>query len=173
MSHNLNRTRIGRVKCRSQSRLKDLLKAKWYLDSYSVWPSTCINSRASFLYLRGKKNTYFWHGRPCEIIHPYRTITTLAILSSSLTQYYCVMSDNLFTLLREPHQQYLMVFPLNKIMTMCDNLLNQILVTIRIIRIFFLKCMIALMIRIWLNKLSHIAQYYWVGGLLNIIDMVE
>ena len=84
------------------------------------------------------------------------------------------MSDNLFTLLGGSHQQYLMVFPLNKIMTMCDNLLNQILVTIPIIRIcFFLKCMIALMIRIWLNKLSHIAQYYWVGELLNIIDIAE
>ena len=123
----------------------------------------------------GAKRNIFLAWETWEIIHPYRTITTLAILSSSLTQYYCVMSDNLFTLLGGPHQQYLMIFPLNKIMTMCDNLLNQILVTIPIIRIFFFffKCMIALMIRIWLNKLSHIAQYYWVGGLLNIIDMIE
>ena len=45
------------------------------------------------------------------------TTTTLAISNSLLTQYYCVMSDNLFTLLGGPHQQYLVVFPLNKIVS--------------------------------------------------------
>jgi len=46
------------------------------------------------------------------------------------------MSENLFTLLGGPHQQYLVAFPLNKIVIMCDNLLSQILVIILIIRIY-------------------------------------
>ena len=84
----------------------------------------------------GQKETNFWHERHREIIHPSRTIITLAILSSSLTQYYCVMSENLFTLLGGPHQQYLVAFPLNKIVIMCDNLLSQIIAIIPIIRIY-------------------------------------
>ena len=77
-----------------------------------------IQFQCKFLVFEGqKKNTYFWHERHQEIIHPSRTTITLTIPNSPLTQYYCVMSDNLFTLLEGPHQKYLVVFPLNEIVS--------------------------------------------------------